>query len=517
MEASDKGTLDVERYDLEPDRPIMHGWLQHLNIDLDVLKNLKTNAEKLPYILPIAGLETLSPRMKASMIEMQVTLTTWPQLATAVTLGGAVTADTCRRIFLNQYTGSGRYFIDMETLVPDERPKKYFEPELSAEITEVEMNEISGKALQKLGTPGFASGADQLKDLVGAAIKAPSAGNSQPWKWYYREGYLFQFYSDTGIVSFGDFELMASYIAHGAAIENLELEAYRIGIKTEVHLFPLENEKKLVAAIEFKGERNDELYHPGELVKYIHARVTNRNAGSGKVIKEDIIHALTEAVKSVPGADLVIKSDPQEIAQLANIVGPAERLKLLNPASHYEFYKKEMRWDEDSASSDGISVKALGISHPEEIALKMVKDPQSMKLLSEWEGGQALEYTSRKGITSASAFGLITMPVFSSVNNILGGKAMERMWLMAAKNNISIQPMMTPILYFARMNKDGGKGMPDFMKKELEILYDRFCKLFLDTKNRENVFLFTLNIAETLSVRSPRKPIEQFFFSSDGK
>ena len=54
MEASDRGTIDIERFDLEPDRPILHGYVAHL--DISKLKGLKTNEEKLPYILPIACL-----------------------------------------------------------------------------------------------------------------------------------------------------------------------------------------------------------------------------------------------------------------------------------------------------------------------------------------------------------------------------------------------------------------------------------------------------------------------------
>ena len=34
------------------------------------LKDLKTSEEKLPYMLPIAGVETLSGRMKASALEV---------------------------------------------------------------------------------------------------------------------------------------------------------------------------------------------------------------------------------------------------------------------------------------------------------------------------------------------------------------------------------------------------------------------------------------------------------------
>src|SRR5690606_31795744 len=58
MEASDRGTVDVERFDLEPDRPIMHGFVEHL--DVSNIQHLRTNEQKLPYILAFAGVETLS-------------------------------------------------------------------------------------------------------------------------------------------------------------------------------------------------------------------------------------------------------------------------------------------------------------------------------------------------------------------------------------------------------------------------------------------------------------------------
>lgn len=119
MEASDRGTIDVERYDLDPNRPILHGWLEHLDINFEILKNLKTNEEKLPYILPISGFETLSLRMRNSLTEIGNTISTWPQLASAVTLGGGITTDVCRRIFLNQFRESGRYFVDIEEIISD--------------------------------------------------------------------------------------------------------------------------------------------------------------------------------------------------------------------------------------------------------------------------------------------------------------------------------------------------------------------------------------------------------------
>lgn len=44
MEASDRCMVDVERFDLEPKRDILHGLVNHL--DIDTLKKLKTNEGK---------------------------------------------------------------------------------------------------------------------------------------------------------------------------------------------------------------------------------------------------------------------------------------------------------------------------------------------------------------------------------------------------------------------------------------------------------------------------------------
>lgn len=123
MEASDRGTVDVERFDLEPDRPILHGGVEHL--DLNKLKDAKTYEEKLPFVNAIAGFDTFSVRMKQSLKEIGKTITTWPQLASAVTLGGGIAADVCRRINLNQYHDSGRYFVDVEEIICDKKNKTY--------------------------------------------------------------------------------------------------------------------------------------------------------------------------------------------------------------------------------------------------------------------------------------------------------------------------------------------------------------------------------------------------------
>src|SRR5262249_49763561 len=116
MDTSDRGLVDVERFDLEPERPIFHGLAG--DVDPARLSGLSTE-DKIPYVLDIIGAETVSPRLRASFVEIGQSLSSWPQLASAVVYGGAATCDVIRRINLGQMRHSGRYFVDVEQLIPN--------------------------------------------------------------------------------------------------------------------------------------------------------------------------------------------------------------------------------------------------------------------------------------------------------------------------------------------------------------------------------------------------------------
>ncbi|QEH39636.1 ThiF family adenylyltransferase [Chitinophaga sp. XS-30] len=114
MEMNDRGMLDIERYDLEPDYPMMHGLIP--DMDMETLSNLTTE-QKVPILGPMVGGEAMSERMKYSLTQIGKTITAWPQLASSVMLGGGMVADTCRRILLDELKVSGRFYVDFEQLI----------------------------------------------------------------------------------------------------------------------------------------------------------------------------------------------------------------------------------------------------------------------------------------------------------------------------------------------------------------------------------------------------------------
>lgn len=116
METNDRGMVDIERFDLEPNRALLHGLIPENMGDLTALRNL-SNQEKLPLLGAMVGIEHISERMRMSLGEMGKTISTWPQLASSVVLGGAMVTDISRRILLKQFMLSGRYYVDFNELI----------------------------------------------------------------------------------------------------------------------------------------------------------------------------------------------------------------------------------------------------------------------------------------------------------------------------------------------------------------------------------------------------------------
>jgi Dinucleotide-utilizing enzymes involved in molybdopterin and thiamine biosynthesis family 1 len=514
MEASDRGTLDVERFDLHPDRPIMHGWLEHLTIDFEVLKKLKTSEEKLPYILPISGLETLSPRMKGSMIEIEETITTWPQLASAVALGGAVTADTCRRIFLGQFTDSNRYFIDLEQLIKE--PETVTEPhELTFEdgISEAEMMQlIAEQNLQHDGKQIMLTN-DVVEQLVGAAITAPTGGNAQPWKWKYYEGVLYLFANHEYHTRLVDFNNTASYIGYGAASENLVLKAHDMGYDVQLQKMGGQSGNLMATYRFYEKGKGVNLVEP-HVVDYLSSSIQNRYANrlvvERKAIGEEKLQKLVTAAQSVGGAKLHLLTDEKDIADIAEVIASADRLRILHEGGHLDFLA-EMVWTDEEAKKikKGVDIETLDITASEKIGFKMLQDYRVIKQLNNWKGGKGLGKVTYKSAASASAIGLITMPSYSIDNFFDGGRAVERVWLAAAHEGIAFQPLSISTFLFNRLKYEGDRLFTEDMAAELAEMRGEAERLFSLDKESVDILMFRLFLTDRVPKRSERVPVQE--------
>ncbi len=108
MDTSDLFLLDIERFDLDKERKILHGLLDE-SLDYESL----TPADLRSLTLKVFDVEGVSSRGQQSLLELGKTITSWPQLATDVMAGGAVAAKFIKQILLNEKIESGRSRLDI--------------------------------------------------------------------------------------------------------------------------------------------------------------------------------------------------------------------------------------------------------------------------------------------------------------------------------------------------------------------------------------------------------------------
>ncbi len=505
MEASDKCMVDVERFDLEPNRNILHGLVDHL--DISTLKTLKTNEQKIPYMLDVLGIDTASLRLKASMMEIEQTITTWPQLASAVTMGGGITADVSRRLLLDQYTESGRYFVDIEELIcnKNKSEKKVSE---KIKVQRPTLKDLYDNTHLKIEEGQIHLSKKEIENLVTAACLAPSGGNSQPWRWLYKNDALYLYNGFDANSTILGYNNLSSYVAFGAAIENLLLSASEMNFKTQFSFFPDQKNKNLIAAFTFlKDNSVAKFTKRSEAITY---RLTNRRLGERVTIDTAILEKLTNAAKETTGAHLRFFTDEKDLAIIADLLGELEKIRLMDDLGHKDFVE-EMRWteEENNRKRDGVDFRTLDLTNAEKVGLHLSTDEKIIELLNKWKGGGAFKKLSKKAIDASGAVGVITMNGASHEDYINGGRVMQRVWLEANLNGISFQPTASSVFIYSRLLKGNGIGLSASTCEKLIQLRPLFEKTFLIPKNCGEIFIFRLCKADEPKVKSLRKPLEE--------
>ena len=508
MEASDRCTVDVERFDLEPQRDILHGLVNHL--DVATLKDLKTNEQKIPYMLDMVGVETASLRLKASMLEIEQSINTWPQLASAVTMGGGITTDVARRILLNQFTDSGRYFVDIEELVCNRKTSE-LTVEASLETTTIDFLDVAN-TVQLAQTKDFSVLSKfEIETIVSAACLAPSGGNSQPWRWAYKQNELLLFNAFDGNQTMLGFENLPSYVAMGAAIENIFLKAGELNYKIHCKIFPNNAIKDLVAIIGFQ-KSSDLPKEQFRRVEFIETRLTNRNLGQRETIEPEVLKSLQSAAREVKGAELRFFTSDEDLHNIGEVLGEVEKIRLLEEMGHKDFVD-EIRWtpEENDAKRDGVDLRTLDITNAERVGLQVSKDKRIIDLIKQWNGGGAFKKLTKKSIDAAGAVGVLCMRGQSYEDYINGGQALQKIWLDANSIGLAFQPMASSLFIYARLFKGNGNGLSEKGIQQLKELRPKF-ESSLGLKNDSNeVFIFRLSKTSEPLVKSLRKPLEDVF------
>jgi molybdopterin/thiamine biosynthesis adenylyltransferase/nitroreductase len=498
METNDRGLLDVERFDLEPERPILHGLLAGARSE--ELQGLTTEA-KTPFVLRVLGSD-MSPRLAASLIEIDKTISGWPQLASGNMLGGAVVTATVRRMLLGEWRLSGRFRIDLEELVEGATtavpaPLESASPiPLAAEAPPFPLNP----------KPSVLPSRQEVAWLVGRAGMAPSGGNDQPWRFVWHGGRSLHCYLDRRHAgSFLDYGCSASYLALGAAAENAVIAATKLARRQGLEAFPEPSSADLVFTLTL-AEPIPSL-EPDPLEPFIEARATNRHVGERRSLDVAQLHAL-QAAGQERGVELELVSHPDALSEIGAVLGAVDRFRFMCERLHTAMMS-ELRWSpgEALASRDGIDVATLELDAVGMAGLKIIANERTARFLRSLGKGARLENSARKAIDAASAVGLITIHGTEPRAFFQAGRAMQRIWLTATRLGLAFQPMSVAPYLFLRLTRGGGEGFTPAEVATLSKLRQRFAAIFAPRVGWSEPLLFRLTHAGPPSTRALRRPL----------
>lgn len=500
MDTSDRGMLDVERFDQEPDRMIFHGLLGE--VDLEAIKNL-TISQRIAFGLRITGLETLSLRMKASLLEVGQSISSWPQLASGVFLGGASVAHVGRKLLLGEAVKSGRYYVDFDELIPVE--VEDFKLETSPFIFTYSDVTIPNNVMPS----GYLPTKEEVILLVEAANLAPSGGNVQPWIWLYdKKGLLHLLHDQARSHSLLDYRGTGSLIAFGSALENLRLKAAKMGIEIDEVIQIKEFEEPLIATIRFVSKLPYSLKIPhSELAEGLGLRCTNRKNSKRRRLSPEQMQAVFSFIEDSQLSLMYLEED-SELDQLAKVVGGMDRMRLFHQQGLVDFIN-EVRWSDREAkeTKDGIDIATLELSGAERAAMGLLKDPRTVKFFRKFLMGYGLTKISRETITTSSAMFLLNAQKFDAASYLLAGKVLQRIWIWANLQGLSFQPVTASLFIFHKVFKERTHGFSEEEENAIKQLKYSFDFLFNSEKKMEEIFMFRLNFADSPTIRAYRREV----------
>ncbi|QNJ95340.1 Rv1355c family protein [Mycolicibacterium fluoranthenivorans] len=479
MATSDRGLIDVERFDLDPARPILHGLLG--DVQTAGLAGL-TSADKVPHVLGILDAGQLSARMAASLCEVGETLSTWPQLAGEVTLGASLITEAVRRIGLGETLPSGRVRIDIGAeMAHSTDPYSAQQDHADEAIPDLDQGEFAS-------VPAV---------MAAAATRAPSGGNAQPWQIETGRDSL-TVRIDPARTTMMDVEFRGSAVALGAAVFNARVAAASRGHGTEVTVTGGGERSPLEAVVSLSGAADPEL---AALYAPMLDRATNRHRGSGTEISPHVAELL-RAKASHFGVRLHLLTARSEIEAGASVLAAADRLRYLTPTLHAEMFS-ELWWPGDPAPEYGIDVRGLELPASDLAVLDVLRRADVMAQLARWDAGGVLGSDTRDRVVAGSALAVVSFAGGTLADYARAGEAVEAVWITAQLHGLAVQPV-SPAFLYAHDDNELASLTPTFTG-ELRSLQYTFRKLIGAEPQEAQALVLRFTEAPPPSVRSRRQ------------
>lgn len=344
--------------------------------------------------------------------------------------------------------------------------------------------------------------------LVEAAVRAPSVGNSQPWRFSWDGTALGIHVQPDRANPFLNYTNPDTWVGLGCALANIEVAAAARGFHAEVEM-PEDARGALVARVRpVPGVRTD-----ASLEAVLASRVTNRLPYDARPLSAAHRDALFTAVAPFePNVRMEWVDTPASRDAVADAMAVYNRVLFENDGLLTSFLTWLRRTPADAeATRDGLSIESLELGRVGEALFRLAASTWRAPLLA-WTGLFAL---FQKGSAARSrrsgAFGMLSIPLNDVESLVAAGRALEIVWLKATQRGLAFQPLAGPLLLMSRMRFSGGAGLTDRQQRMAHRMMADLGRVFPSFDARCPAIFFRVGHAPGPTARSLRHTVDSLF------
>jgi hypothetical protein len=281
--------------------------------------------------------------------------------------------------------------------------------------------------------------ASAQEKILRAGIAAPSADNSQPWLFRWRDDVLDLWIDRSRAGGLSDSRYVLSDLATGACLENMVIRARSLGYAADVDVFPGED---ALWAARVRWRRETDSGEPEPLAEAIAERHTDRRFPWKGPITADARARLAEQARSAGGVELHWLDEKKTKKAALNVLRQAEALRFKSPLLHAELFSSipfASGWR--ASCPEGLAPAALAVEPPLRPVFQLLARPAVMSAFNRLGAAPMLGFRSAHlPVRLSPGLCLLSIQATDRASILAAGRALERIWLQAMLEGLSVQP-----------------------------------------------------------------------------
>jgi molybdopterin/thiamine biosynthesis adenylyltransferase/nitroreductase len=351
------------------------------------------------------------------------------------------------------------------------------------------------------------STATPIERVLDLARWAPSGDNTQVWRFQLHGPNSCTIVThDTRDEVVYDFEGRPSQLAVGALLETVRIAASKQGLRADIRLRPVENDRQLLIDVELHA---DSTIQPDPLADSIKQRSVQRRPLATTALTEAQQAKLQAAIGDQ--FRVIWFDNAAQRKSIAKLLFANAKIRLTIPEA-FEVHRKIIDWNK-RYSQDKVPDQAVGL---DPIGLKLMRwamhSWERVRFLNTYLAGTWLpriQLDVLPALKCAAHFALLGPRRAESVDDFLAaGAAMQRFWLTATHLGLQLQPEMTPLIFswYVRAGKQFS-GNKEAWHAANQLMGDFKTLIGRDTDH--TVFFGRIGHGPAASARSTRLPLSQ--------